>query len=72
MDVATKAKSGCPPTRDQFRRVIAREIKPPLGERPLLSLTPADLVDWSQGIIAFAAQVAGGAEGSLTVNQEPV
>jgi integrase len=52
-----KFKAGREATRDQFRRVIDGQIKPALGARPLVSITPADLVDWSQGIIDRGAPV---------------
>lgn len=52
-----KFKSGREATRDQFGRIIAGEIKPALGPRPLVSIAPADLVDWAQGIIDRGAPV---------------
>ncbi len=52
-----KFKAGRPATQDQFRRIIDGQIKPALGARPLASITPGDLVDWSQGIIDRGAPV---------------
>lgn len=52
-----KFKSGREATRDQFGRIIAGEIKTALGPRPLVSIVPADLVDWAQGIIDRGAPV---------------
>jgi integrase len=52
-----KFKSGRDATRDQFRRIISGEIAPALGSRPLATIAPADLVDWSQGIIDRGAPV---------------
>src|SRR5712692_2587910 len=52
-----KFKSGREATRDQFGRIIAGEIKPALGPRPLATIAPADLVDWAQGIIDRGAPV---------------
>lgn len=46
-----KFKSGREPTRYQFRNIIEGQIKPALGPRPLLTIEPADLIDWTQGII---------------------
>jgi len=52
-----KFKVGREATRDQFRRVIDGQIKPALVARQLVSITPADLIDWSQGIIDRGAPV---------------
>jgi integrase len=52
-----KFKSGREATRHQFQTVIDDEIRPALGSRPLVTIVPADLVDWSQGIIDRGAPV---------------
>jgi integrase len=52
-----KFKSGRDATRDQFSRIISGEIAPALGPRPLATIAPADLADWSQGIIDRGAPV---------------
>lgn len=52
-----KFKAGRDATRDQFSRIISGEIIPALGPRPLATIAPADLVDWSQGIIDRGAPV---------------
>jgi integrase len=44
-------KSAREASRHQFRTIIEDEIRPALGTRPLATVSPADLVDWSQGII---------------------
>jgi integrase len=52
-----KFRGGREATRVQFSRIIAGEITPALGPRPLATIAPADLVDWAQGIIDRGAPV---------------
>jgi integrase len=46
-----------PATQHQFRNIVKKEITPALGTRELATIAPADLADWTQGIIDRPAPV---------------